>query len=73
MTQFEAVINCMIDNGGITSKEANDKLGVTRLSHYIYLLRRDGNYIVSDEIETGMNRYGNPSRWKRYRLKERKK
>lgn len=39
----------MIQNNGITSKEANDKLGVTRLSQYIYLLRKDSRYIVIEE------------------------
>lgn len=56
---------------GITSLEAINKLGETRLSATIYLLRQRGFQIL-DTYETSQNRYGENTRFKRYVLSETK-
>ena len=52
---------------GITSKDAFEKFGVTRLSAIIFCLRQAGHYIVSYPME-GKNRFGEPVRYVEYRL-----
>lgn len=52
---------------GITSLDAINKLGETRLSATIYLLRRKG-YCILDSYETAPNRYGDNTHFKRYVL-----
>lgn len=54
--------------GGITSLQAIDKLGDTRLSATIYELRQ--KYCVLDEWITVTNRYGDEVKVKRYFLVE---
>lgn len=54
---------------GITSLDAINKLGETRLSATIYLLRQRGFQIL-DTYETSQNRYGENTRFKRYVLSE---
>lgn len=56
---------------GITSLDAINKLGETRLSATIYLLRQRGLQIL-DTYETSQNRYGENTRFKRYVLSETK-
>ena len=56
---------------GITSLDAINKLGETRLSATIYLLRQRGFQIL-DTYETSQNRYGEDTRFKRYVLSETK-
>ena len=56
---------------GITSLDAINKLGETRLSATIYLLRQRGFQIL-DTYETSQNRYGENTRFKRYVLSETK-
>ena len=56
---------------GITSLDAINKLGETRLSATIYLLRPRGLQIL-DTYETSQNRYGENTRFKRYVLSETK-
>ena len=56
---------------GITSLDAINKLGETRLSATIYLLRQRGFQIL-DTYETSQNRYGEDTRFKRYILSETK-
>ena len=52
---------------GITSKQANDELGITRLSAVILQLKKMG-YLFEDEIKTGIDRRGQSTWWKVYRL-----
>lgn len=54
---------------GITSLDAINKLGETRLSATIYLLRQRGLQIL-DTYESSQNRYGENTRFKRYVLSE---
>lgn len=56
---------------GITSLDAINKLGETRLSATIYLLRQRGLQIL-DTYESSQNRYGENTRFKRYVLSETK-
>ena len=50
------LINYLKENGKITTKEAIDKLGNTRLSEYIRQLREDG-YVIKNVHKTGVNRF----------------
>lgn len=59
------VYNFMKENGGITTLEAIQKLGCTRLSARIFDLRSAG-IPVYDEWETVRNRFGETCRVKRY-------
>ena len=56
--------------GSITSWEAIKEYGVTRLSAVIYDLRKQG-WNIPDEWEYTTNRYGEQTRFKRYKLKKR--
>lgn len=64
MTHEELVLEYIKNNHGITSMEAYDKLGVTRLSAVIFNLRE--RYDITDIWETCINRYGNKVKFKRY-------
>ena len=63
----ERILRHLIDYGTITSWEAYKEYGCTRLSQYIYLLKKDG-YSFTDENEPFVNRCGEKSHFKRYRL-----
>lgn len=52
----------------ITSKEAFDIYGETRLAAVIYKLRAKGYWIATDIVEEN-NRYGEPCRFARYFLR----
>lgn len=54
------------EKGSITSWEAIKEFGCTRLSHYIWLLRK--NYLITDEWEYTQNRYGDKVKYKKYIL-----
>ena len=64
------ILRHLIDFGTITSWEAITEYGCTRLSHYIWLLRKDGYKITSTD-ETFKNRYGEKAHFVRYRLEVR--
>ena len=63
----ERVLNYIVTFGSITTKQAFEDLGCTRLSEYIRQLRTELE--IDDEIESGINRYGEKVHWKRYFLK----
>ena len=62
------VLNYMLEFGSITTKQAFEDLGCTRLSEYIRRLRT--RMTIEDEIITGINRYGEKVFWKKYFIKE---
>ena len=62
------VLNYMLEFGSITTKQAFEDLGCTRLSEYIRRLRT--RMTIDDEIITGINRYGEKVFWKKYYIKE---
>ncbi len=64
----EKVLNYIIQFGSITTKEAFEDLGCTRLSEYIRQLRE--TMTIDDEWEKGVNRFGEKVEYKRYFLKE---
>ena len=53
----ERILRHLRDYGTITSWEAIQEYGCTRLSHYIYLLKKDGHTITGVD-EPFTNRYG---------------
>lgn len=62
------VLNYILEFGSITTREAFIDLGCTRLSEYIRQLRQEHN--IEDITETGINRYGEKTYYKRYYIKE---
>ena len=67
MTQSERIIRHLNDYGSITQGEALQEYGIMRLASRVNDLRRDGVPIIT-EVVTGKNRYGEPTRWARYRM-----
>ena len=67
ITQTERVLKYMQDFGSITTREAVTDLGCYRLASRIHDLKEMGHTIFKD-METGKNRYGEPTRFARYRL-----
>ena len=67
MTQDERVLEYMQKHNGITSKEAFEFLGITRLSAKIYNLKKMG-YTITDKFEKTKNRYGETTHFKKYML-----
>ena len=63
----ERILRHLRDYGTITSWEAIQEYGCTRLSGYIYLLKKDG-YTISVEKVPFVNRYGEKALFARYRL-----
>lgn len=69
MTRKDAVLEYMREHGSITSMEAFQELGNTRLSASIFLLKKDGHAIVREDV-TATDRRGEKVRFARYRLVE---
>ena len=68
-TQKDRVLDHLKEHGTITSWEAIQNYGITRLSEYIRQLRRDG-YIITSNWTENINRYGDKVRYVIYELKE---
>lgn len=68
MTQQERVIDYLKENGSITSMQAFNELGVTRISAVIFDLRQSG-YDIESEQTKGVNRYGEKTYFATYKLK----
>jgi hypothetical protein len=69
MNQEKRILKYIDDFGSITPLEAMADLGVMRLASRISDLKRRGIKIVS-EWEKGTNRYGEKTKYKRYRRME---
>lgn len=66
MNKTTAVLNYLKrTKNGITSLEAIEMFGATRLSAIIFALK-DKGYIIKDTTEECCDRYGNTARYKRY-------
>ena len=65
--QQAAVLAYIIQHDSITSMEAFDHLGVTRLSAVVYNLKRKG-YKIKSESEQVKTRYGATATISRYSL-----
>ena len=66
MTQKERIRKYLDDFGSITKLEAIRDIGVMNLGARIEEMRKAGEPIICDMI-TGKNRYGQPTRYARYR------
>ena len=67
MTQTEAVLDILKSGDSISSLEAFQEFGITRLSSIIFNLRQRGYVITSDNIKT-TNRFGGTVVFSRYKL-----
>jgi hypothetical protein len=63
----ERILRHLMYFGTITSWEAIKEYNCTRLSHYIYLPKKDGHTIIG-ETEPFVNKFGEKSHFTRYRL-----
>lgn len=66
-SQTKRVLEYMSKGNTLTSKQAFDKWGITRLSAIIFNLRKDG-YDISMTTDRGYNRYGEAVHWGVYKL-----
>jgi len=66
MTQKERIRKYLDDFGSITPLQAMADLGIMRLGARIWEMVRAGEPIIT-EWETGQNRYGQATRYARYR------
>lgn len=66
-TQKQLIEKHLLEKGKITSWEAFEIYGVTRLSHIIYVLRR--KYDIISVSTTKKNRYGHYCTYSTYTLK----
>ena len=57
-----------IGTRGITVKECEEVLGSTELRKIMSVYRKDGRFRVLDVWEEGINKFGEPTRYKRYFL-----
>lgn len=64
-TQKKRVLAHITKYGRITSNEAFTWYGITRLAAVIFMLRKDGYNIVTQDT-TGENRYGETCRYATY-------
>lgn len=66
-TQYDTILKHLTYFGKITSWEAFQEYGITRLSAIIYNLR-DAGYNISSEKRTTTNRFGNKTSFAEYKL-----
>lgn len=69
ITQCERIAKYMDDFGSITQLDAIRDLGVMRLASRISDMKRNGMKI-SKSMESGTNRYGEATRFARYKMEE---
>lgn len=67
MGHKERTLEWFKTKGGLTSKEAFEELGNTRLSATIKRLREEG-YIIASVKEEGLNRFEEKTKYVRYYL-----
>lgn len=67
MSQEMMILNHLQSYGTITSLEAIQEYGITRLSDRIYTLRNKG-YVITNDWASGLNRFGKKVRWVKYTL-----
>lgn len=67
LTHEDRVLRFMEDTGSITSWQAIQQFGNTRLSATIFLLRKKG-YVIENETKYSTNRYGEPVHFVKYKL-----
>lgn len=67
--QWKRILHYMVRFGSISTLEAFNDLGVTRLASRIHDLKRRG-YKITSETQTGTNRFGETVHYKVYKLIE---
>ena len=67
ITKLQKVLEHLQHNGTITSIEAIELYGATRLSAIIFNLRKRG-YIIETQMLDTIDRYGNPCHYGKYFL-----
>lgn len=67
--QRQAILKHLQTQGSITSMEAFQKYGATRLSAIIFNFRKMG-YDIDTHIIVGKNRYGSTCQYAEYRLED---
>ena len=67
MKQSDIVLRHLEDYGSITQMDAIRDYGIMRLASRVNDLRREGHPIITEVVE-GRNRYGEKTRWARYRM-----
>lgn len=67
MKQTERILEHIKAHGSITQQDAMQDYGIMRLASRVNDLRRAGVPIVTETM-AGKNRYGEPTRYARYRL-----
>lgn len=65
--QKERILRHLNDFGEIDSMTAMHDYGIMRLASRVDELRKAGHPIIT-EVVAGKNRYGEPTRWARYRM-----
>lgn len=69
MNQEQMILRFMREHGDISSMDAFQHLGITRLPARIFDLRQHGHHIACRDVE-GLNRFGEPIRYRVYWLLE---
>lgn len=69
LSQENLVLRHLQEHGSITSMEAINLFGATRLSAIIYNLRHVKGYDISTDLEVVTTRYGIKTSIARYKLK----
>lgn len=69
MTQHTLILDYMKEHGSITTFEAYEQLGITKLTTRISELRQ-GGFVIRQRTESGLNRYGKLVTFNRYWLVE---
>lgn len=68
MKQTDRILKYIAEHGSITQREALTELGIMRLASRIHDLR-DYGYAVERKMETGRNRYDEPTVYARYYIR----
>lgn len=66
-SQYNKVLNHIYVNGEITSMEAFDTYGITRLAAIVHTLKKDG-YNIKTDIRHDVNRYGEACHYAAYSM-----
>lgn len=70
VTQVEQVYNHLLLFGSITNKYASDEYGFHHLPGIIRDIKKQYSVQFDEEWLKGINRFGKPTRWKKYILKQ---
>ena len=68
MNKSKAVLEHLLEHKTITSLDAFNLYGATRLSAIIYNLRHKNGYIISNHDKSCIDRFGNKCHYVEYRL-----